>query len=298
MRYRTWFGCTTRTYEATLGELHGILPEFEHRGTRIIRRIGSGHEVIAEVSTEYVLVQHREVVRLAMDWVDGRYPNSANLPAALTMDMSGRRMNLQVDLPFGVDPGDGHVVMAALNCTNSVDRSTPLLMDIRWWRKVCTNGMFGWVSNARFRALHRHENILRKAERYLSARSVQLNIEQQGFRRLLEMKVTPDQVRNWVQKVMVPKWGLVDAGRLWSICSEGLDGQPKFMQPGMAVERFTWGNRSKVPGAAAPATNLYHVGQAASWIASRGWRLEQQASRMAQVWKLLEPLAEGSDLWD
>ena len=293
LEVKSWLGLNTYRHSGPLGQMKDVLCDFVHRGDHVARMGNNGPIPVAKVSSNYVLVQHRQVLDVAMQWIGDRFPRPDDLPADLWTDGFGRRIKLRVNLPFAqIDPGDGHLVMLSLQCINSVDRSTPLIIDLQWFRQVCSNGMFGWVTGNHYRAFHRCTNIVHKAEKFLRRRSKEMEIERNGFIRLLDTPVTQDQIRQWIQTTMVPAWGLRDAARLWRVCSEGMDGVAYARHPATLVQDVQVGRLTPVPGACAPANNLYHLGQAASWIAGTGGSMQQQISRTTHVWRLMSPLLE------
>jgi hypothetical protein len=291
-----WLNRSVNCYEGKVGELRELLPTFRRRsrgGVHEIIRDTFEQRVVAEVSPSYVLVQHHELLAALPDVLDDHGYVLDELDAELNITTCGARMELVINLPF-IDamPADAHPLGCRLRCLNSVDRTTAMEAELQWCRLICSNGMFGWSDDGeRLRRVHRYDESLLWLENQLRRRFRELPQDRMHFDRLLRTPVDYSELEDWADVFLARSWGKSEAARVLYICRTGRDGE---VQPNLDDEQRAREMQvvamEVVPGACAPVNNLYHVGQALSWVAARADTMNKQFSRLSAVPRLLRRL--------
>jgi hypothetical protein len=237
-----------------------------------------------------VLVQHCELLDSLPHVLRDEGYELSDLRGEMSLSNHGERMELVIDLQNQhATPADGYPLTCRLRLLNSVDRSTALEAELQWYRQICSNGMFGWAGD-RHRQLHRFGNPLVKLQDNLRRRFERLPADRIHFALLMQMPAHWNDLRDWADVFVARRWGKEDAARVLHICRTGKDGvaqYPMEEQPAHEVEVTA---TNDVPGACAPVNNVYHVGQALSWVAAGADALHTRFSRTAEVPELLRPL--------
>jgi Domain of unknown function (DUF932) len=109
---------------------------------------------VATVSKRYALIQHIELLRWITKGLREVGLAAEAVPVQLWMTEYGERLRLWfVIQKQSFDPGDGHEVVLAAECFNSVDKSCALEMRVLWLRLVCSNGLV-MKEKSRIRKIH------------------------------------------------------------------------------------------------------------------------------------------------
>ena len=108
------------------------------------------------VSNTYRLAQHTEVVEMCLQGlrVHGIDPRVLRCEVGLTP--LGEWMNFRAYFPESFDhsPKDGNKLALRLECFNSVDGSSRLVILLGWFRFICANGMIIGETKAALRDIH------------------------------------------------------------------------------------------------------------------------------------------------
>jgi hypothetical protein len=289
-----WHRRRISRYRGSAEELKRLLPRFKRElsgGTYHIRRADAHGPaaVVGHVSCSYVLVQHHDLLdalpeilgEVGIDW--------SGLTGELAVTPHGERMELVLDLPMPhVIPRDGFPLVCRLRCVNSVDRSSALEAELQWYRLVCSNGMFGWTGE-RVRRQHRFEGAVDWVQRHLRRRFGQVPIDLERFDSLHQTPVSTGSISDWTDVFVARSWGRTAAAAVYNVCTRGVSGRV-LEEDDLPPHALEIESAFDVPGACAPATNLYHVGQALSWVAGQSETLHARFSRTSQVPSLLQLL--------
>jgi hypothetical protein len=306
----TWYGQPVVVHDGPLGGLREQLPSFsrqpfgpENSRNAYLRTIvrepfgeDSGRIPVAAVSTQYELIQHREVVEWLAEGLKAFGHDPDSLTGRLTLSQYGERMHLRLGLPqFDFDPGDGHPLSLMVHALNSVDKSTALEVGLGWWRQVCSNGMKVRVRGSTTRRIHLVGRVgASQVAEVLKAQLAVIPAEHKRYRQWLNTSVTMDQVEHWADEKVARVWGPHAAARLCHIARTGWDGRIEDpFEKAKPHERQVASER-QVPGAFALVKNAFHVSQALSWLASRRRTLEDQFERTARIGGLIASLLEGN----
>lgn len=246
---------------------------------------------VAVVSPNYGLMQHAFVgdrVVKAMQVMGVHYDR---MQCDLEMTELGEWMHVRfvLDEIYSVVPPDGAPVRFCIDLYNSVDGQSRLALQTSWLRLVCKNGLIARVaSNIGLIDVHdRHvhlgpvEEVLAEA---LGRAAEDAIILEDWWSTKLQSRL-----EHWVDTTLADKWGKNDAARVLNICNSGFDGNPqKFTSDPPSQLKVQ--NTRFVPGSNAPATTLYDVAQALSWVAGSRSNLAKRDDHLADIPELLEIL--------
>ncbi len=326
---RRWFGRDVYTEKGSMSELFHKVPHFSREPCAVV---GEGNPYldmiirdclpdthqqqipVATVSKKYKLIQHHELFDVLGGVLlsKGLEPNS--LASELCLTEFGERMWLSVTLPaYSFDsptstrfhPGDTHDMNLTVNVLNSVDKTTPLEINLLWYRLVCSNGMV-CGKNFKIKLKHKPSTVYIADEigKFLQSQLKQVDKQQQQLRfwfekpvciqNLTEARPEAVPIEQWLEKSVSNKWGIYAAARAYHIAKTGCDGKfiNKKKKQGTLYHELTLDPRSvtEVPGAFSPARNAYDISQVLSWIASQQGSIQTQFKKMVEIQVLMRAL--------
>jgi hypothetical protein len=253
-------------------------------------RTARGEIVVGNVSPRYVLVQHQEFLDAVSSAMDGQGYALDSMHGVMTTTNCRERIELTVELTaLSANPPDGFPLECRLRCLNSVDGATALEAELQWYRQICSNGMFGWGGNP-VRQVHRFGDVLGRLHRRLERRFEELPKDRLLFSQLTRTAVPKNVLRDWVDVFLARRWGRFDAARTYHICISGKDGHVLDHVGERLPHELEVMSSMDVPGACAPAQNVYHIGQALSWVAGQATTMEKRFSQTSAIPNLLRYL--------
>jgi hypothetical protein len=302
----TWEGSTVVELIGTVAELFPRVPVFSRHPFRVeseenrfkaeIRleplKITDEPMPIATVSKTYSLIQHRDVLASVFRALKMMHIDISVMQSSLLLSEYGERMQWICAIPnMDFDPGDGHPLVLRINCSNSVDTSTALEITFSWYRLICSNGMMLSLKESRLRRRHIHSLDPEDIATYLKEQLDQLPQEKSLYATWLKATVNTQSLIEWIDKGVTQQWGQHAAARVWNVINEGLDGE---VEPARNLKPHQLPITSKiaVPGACAPARNLFHVSQALSWIAGTRKTIPERLEYVKAIPSLMESLME------
>ena len=247
---------------------------------------------VGVVSNNYTLARHRLVADKCLQALRDQGLPTAALRAELGLTELGEWMNLRVYLP---DAYTKHVrgedISLRLECFNSVDGSSRLVVLLGWIRFVCSNGLIVGETKAELREVH---DARLNLDQVGAAIGNGLKMVERDFQRMqswAERAVSEDALVSWVDGVLSEQWGKKAASRVFHICRTGEDSD--------LVDPFARGSASQkpvrttvpVPGSEVPAKDLFAVSQAVSWVGTRRHNAEERVAWLSQIPDLLAALA-------
>jgi len=244
------------------------------------------------VSKSYSLLPHRALVQIALESIRATKIDESEVLAEIGLTEFGERMILRLYFPksYEFDPGDGHPIGLRLECFNSVEGSCRLVAMLGWIRFICSNGVFLGKIKFNFRKIH---NVHLKKEDMSSVLTNGLKTiesERECFRRWYQTVVDPRRVVAWIDREVRVAWGVKAAARALHIIRTGRDAAlTRPFEKGLPSERTVQGAQA-VPGACAPAQNLFHVSQALFWLANERRELEERLEWEVLAYELLGKL--------
>jgi hypothetical protein len=259
---------------------------------RLPRTKMEGPVPVGVVSNTYTLAQHRKVAEKCLEGIRGAGVEPRALRCQIGLTELGEWMNLRIYFPESFDhlPQDGEKLGLRLECFNSVDGSSRLVLLLGWLRSVCANGLVIGETKAELRDVHDQHMDLERIPRLICSG---MDLVKQDRERLMKWErsgVTSDQISSWADGGLAKSWGKKAACRAFHICTSGFDveyldpfakGEPT-VKPVKPVRR--------VPGAPNLVRNLYDVSQALSWIASSRLSSDERVQWQSQIPGLVQQL--------
>ena len=247
---------------------------------------------VGVVSNTYSLAQHTEVVEMCFRGLRAHGINTQALRCEVGLTQLGEWMNFRAYFPesFDFTPVDGHKLSLRLECFNSVDGSSRLVILLGWFRFICANGAVIGETKAALRDIHDERLDLSAIPNIISGGLSQVNADLKRLKNWENTALNPHSFQDWVDNHLSEQWGKKAACRVFHICLNGVDVE--------LTEPFAKGDASDkpfkpliaVPGAPNPARNLYDVSQALSWIATQRNSAEERLEWQSVIPSLVEHL--------
>jgi hypothetical protein len=248
---------------------------------------------IGIVSKSYKLIQPRDLFEAAVRALNEADVDLSLVMVSLTISQLGGRMALRFLFPerFGFDPGDSHPLRLRLECFNSVDGSSRLVLMMSWYRLICSNGLVAHVTGAQEAMIHTENATVPDIKALIADGIASLPAEREFYGIAAQTRVDRHSLRLWIDGALKNKWGVLAAARTFLICQTGSDGvflDPFDKQvPSQKIMRRT----KEVPGAPARSENAYAVAQVLAWIAQGRLDVQEQTKYMREIPQLMHHLA-------
>jgi Domain of unknown function (DUF932) len=294
----TWLGKTVKRFDGTIEALQQHIPtftfsDFNDSNYQVNRQpLAHGDKVVpvGTVSKRYTLIQHQDLIAAVSSGLSDVGLKPDTLAAELRLSEYGERMHLRLMLPNErFDPGDGNLLGIALNCLNSVDRSTALELQISWYRLVCDNGMY-LTGTDKMRRVHIGSLDPEDIRDYLESELREMATDKRQLTNWFETPVNMSQVDAWADTTVADSWGPFLAARTCHISRSGFDGKVANSAKKIRPSLREVSSQHKVPGSCAPVTNVYHVSQVLSWLARERNTIQDQFEKMLEIPALVTPL--------
>lgn len=245
---------------------------------------------IAAVSPTYKLVQHHQVIDECYAGLKAGGIEPDHLDGLLTLTDYGEMMDFRVQFPekYNHVPSDGHPLALQLECVNSVDESCKLMVFLGWFRFVCGNGLIIGHSRAEFQNRHSRGLDMRPIREILTQSLKDVSNDLERMKSWENKTLTFDVLTHWVDHILVKKWNISSACRLFHICRTGEDVEVAPTNKRLLPSQREILRTHRVPGASHPATNLFDVAQAMSWVASRRKHPEERIEWQLAIPDMLE----------
>lgn len=304
---RQWQGARVSSRQGALADLMRAVPHFDRKPfiigdlvnphadliIRIPQQADETPAPVAMVSKSYVLIDHHTAIGALVDALKRELEHPEKLTGQMLLTELGERIYLQLWLPnWTFTLSNSESLDLVVHLLNSVDRSLSLQVRLGWYRTICANGAFIGVEAAGFRQAHTPPLNRIDIADLLHEQLATFKAEQARLEEWLTVAVIDSTLAPWVDQFVARRWGIITAARLFSILRTGCDGtvvlggekRPPHAYPVQRLER--------VPGIPAPAATLFDVSQALSWIAVRTAAVQDQLTRMAEVYPLMAALVE------
>jgi hypothetical protein len=247
---------------------------------------------VGVVSNTYRLAQHADVVEMCLRGLRAHQVDPSVLRCEVGLTPLGEWMNFRAYFPesFSHSPGDGNKMALRLECFNSVDGSSRLVILLGWFRFICANGMVIGETKAELRDIHDEHLDLEVIPNIISAGLAKVNADLDRMRRWERSAVALPKFEGWVDGYLADQWGKKAACRTLHICQSGADVE--------LADPFAGGKPSEkevkvladVPGAPKPSKNLYDVCQALSWVATHRKNADERLGWQGRIPDLIENL--------
>ena len=247
---------------------------------------------VGVVSNTYCLAQHTDIIETCIQSIAAQGIDPRELRCEVGLTPLGEWMNFRVYFPdrFAYNPKDRNRLALRLECFNSVDGSSRLIILLTWFRLICSNGMTISETKAELRDIHNENLDLSAIPDIIADGLSKVHIDLARLRRWEDTPIDVPQFTDWLNDYLSQQWGKKAACRVFHICQNGVDVE--------LTEPFAKGDASDkpikplspVPGAPNPARNLYDVSQALSWIATQRNNAEERQEWQSVIPSLVEHL--------
>jgi hypothetical protein len=248
---------------------------------------------IGTVSPSYSLAQHREVAELCFKGLTRCDVKPEEIRPELGLTDLGEWMNFRLVLParFAMQEADGQQTALRLECFNSVDGSSRLIIVFGWLRFICANGLIIGETMIQIRERHDGTLALDEIPNRIEQAFATAEADRQRRLQLQKVPVEGNTLIPWVDGPVVKAWGKKAAARILYICRTGHDAEfDDPFAPGEASEK-PMRRREPVPGSAIPANTAFEVMQAMSYVAtgrndaSERQRMQRELDMLLEVLK-------------
>ena len=247
---------------------------------------------VGVVSHRYSLVQHRDVATRCREGLIDAGVKPADLRYEVGVSQLGEWMNFRIYFPekYKLRDSHGENVDLRLECFNTVDGSSKLIVLFGWYRLVCANGMVIGESKIEIRERHGQPLEIDSIPKRIAS---SLHAAQADRRRLKRWERTPIDVEDlgpWVDGPVTECWGKKAAARVFHICHFGHDVEIEdFAPPGPASEKPVR-RRGPVAGAPTPARTKYDASQALAFVATDRNDADDRLGRQEDIPALIRKL--------
>ena len=247
---------------------------------------------VGAVSNTYWLVQHTDVVEMCMKGLKALGIDISALRCEVGLTTLREWMNFRIYFPknFSSNANDGKALTLRLECFNSVDGSSRLVIQLSWFRLVCSNRLTVKKTKAVLNDLHNQNLILDGIPEIIAEGLTKVSVDKQRLQVCEQSPVALPKFEGWVDGHLADQWGKKAACRILHICQSGADVE--------LADPFAGGKPSEkevkvltnVPGAPKPARNLYDVCQALSWVATHRNNADERLEWQGRIPDLIENL--------
>ncbi|HEY8128977.1 MAG TPA: DUF932 domain-containing protein [Hyphomicrobium sp.] len=303
-----WRSRKVRYYAGNWDAIQTVLPEFDlvpfTAGQdepanpflqTVMRRPLSAAErsiPVGVVSHTYSLASHRDVAALCRKALTEAGIELGDLRYEVGLSELGEWMNFRIYFAdhYSFIDDYGTKLDLRLECFNSVDGSSRLVILFGWFRFVCANGLV--IGETKIEIKERHGQGLELASIHERIRPAFEAVEADRYRmkKWQTEKVAIDDIATWADERLSEKWGKKAAARVFHICEAGKDIEIEDpFAPGRATAKPIR-HLGRVPGSPARAATKYDVSQALSFVATHRNNAEERVTWQADIPQLLERL--------
>jgi hypothetical protein len=245
------------------------------------------------VSNSYSLTQHAQVAEQCFVGLRSLNLDPYELKCDLGLSDLGEWMNLRIYFPEAYNHvrNDSDSLGLRLECFNSVDGSSRLVLVLGWIRFICSNGMVIGETRAELRDTHDRHLDLEPIPEIVRDAMEKVELERKRLTGWEEAQIDFEQLENWINKDVSDSLGKKAACRVFNICRTGRDA--KITDPfasGEATQKPVE-LTDKVPGSGAVAQNFFDVSQALSWVASGRLNAEERLAWQTKIPQLMVKLS-------
>jgi hypothetical protein len=152
-----------------------------------------------------------------------------------------------------------------LECFNSVDGSSRLVILFGWFRFVCANGLVIGETKIEIKERHNQSLELPSIPDRIRPALEAVKTDRSRMKKWQAEKVVMDDIAAWVDETLSKQWGKKAAARVFHICDSGKD---------IEIDPFASGDATAksiryldhVPGSPQRAATKYDVMQALSFV--------------------------------
>jgi hypothetical protein len=247
---------------------------------------------VGVVSHSYILVPHREAAELCRRGLIDSGIEEKDLRYEVGLSELGEWMNFRIYLPksYRFIDAPGSALDLRLECFNSVDGSSRLVILFGWFRLVCENGLV--IGETKIEINERHGqglDLQSIAERIRPAiEAVETDRDRMEGWKKETIGIT--KIAAWADGKLSVEWGKKAAARVFHICDVGKDIEfVNLFSPGSATKKPVR-YLDRVPGSPERATRKYDVAQTLSFVATHRSNAEERVIWQTDIPVLLHSL--------
>lgn len=225
---------------------------------------------VGVVSNTYTLAQHHDVAAKCFEGIRLAGVDPTPLRCEVGLTELGEWMNLRIYFPeqFDYRHAEDDRLALKVECYNSVDGSSRLILLLGWFRFVCTNGLVIGETKTVLRDIHNQNLDLSRISEAIVEGFEKVQNDLSRMDEWNTTEVRPDCLARWVDKDVATAWGKKAACRVFHICRSGHDVELEDpFAPGAPTNKPVR-ELERVPGAPGTAVNVFDVSQALSWVAT------------------------------
>jgi Domain of unknown function (DUF932) len=243
-------------------------------------------------STTYQLGQHADVVEMCLAGIREHEIDPGLLRREVRLTPLGEWMNFRAYFPetFSHEPRDGNKLALRLECFNSVDGSSRLVILFSWLRLICTNGLMIRETKAALRDIHDENLDLDVIPKIISEGLKKAKADEVRLRQWEDSLVLLPKLDGWIDGHLAERWSKKAACRALHICPSGTDAEILDPFDGRKPTDKQVRLLNPAPGAPKGVKNLYDVCQALSWIATQRNNADERLEWQGHVPELIENL--------
>jgi Domain of unknown function (DUF932) len=247
---------------------------------------------VGVVSHTYALAPHRKVAALCRRGLIEAGIDPHDLRYEVGLSELGEWMNFRIYFPDPYSFTDAHEEQLdlRLECFNSVDGSSRLVILFGWFRFVCANGLVIGKTKIEIRERHGQTLDLDAILSRLRPAMEAIKSDRAKMEKWQAEMVAIDEVAIWVDEKVAERWGKKAAARVFHICEGGWDIEIEDpFAPGKATQKSVR-YLNRVPGSPERAETKYDVSQALSFVATHRRNAEERVVQQAEIPDLLKGL--------
>lgn len=248
---------------------------------------------VGTVSPTYTLAQHVEVGEHCLKGVEDAGIDTRDLRCEVGLTELGEWMNFRVYFPdtYSHTPKDKLKMALRLECFNSVDASSRLIIVLSWYRLVCSNGLIMRETKTELRDIHNKSMEVSKIPGIVCEAVGYVQKERELLSQWESSSLKSEELEQWTNKTLTHRWGKKAASRVYHICQSGYDIEiTDPFAPGEATEKPVK-RLEKVPGSPEKAKNLYDLSLALSWVATKRSDSEERIEWQSSIPDLIAQFA-------
>ena len=313
-----WGGLPVHEIKGSIRELTAALPDFvaspfaaqlglsvgvNNRLLTVVRQPLKEEEKpmpVGVVSRKYRLVQHRDVLRIALEAMANTGIDPDEVTASAKLTEHGERMALSLLFPddkdYSVHLDDkGDAMRLRVQCYNSVDGSMRFMALLGWYRFVCSNGLVVGTTRMDFRHPHTLTLDINGVGELLQTHLAGIEGERKRFTQWRQTPVTAERIAIWADRELRKTWGVKLAARAFHIAHTGRDGRTAdpFESGSPSAKRMV--SEKEVPGITPPCETAFAISQVLSWLAKERDDIQEQLDRMREIPVLMKALVSGQN---
>ncbi|MDE0184287.1 MAG: hypothetical protein OXP71_02385 [Candidatus Poribacteria bacterium] len=249
------------------------------------------------MSKRYELVQHNHIVEELEYAIAQVGLDAETLDATLTMTVYGERMWASFILPrdslidFNLDNSS---YVLRINALNSVDKSTPLEINVTWYSLDSKTSLLV-RRNARLKKIHLKSRKSKGIKEFLENQIRQASGDLRQIRawnqQLLMNSPRRGQIELWIDEIVANRWGVHAAARVYHIARTGYDGEIDNRFEGNVKPHERQVQSSvKVSGKFTPVRNACDIWQVLCWFANQRTTIQNRFDFILDIPVLMRAL--------